>query len=115
MTSRTDLSRLQELANLMLDHRLALLKTATEAKSQSEAALAALGAQSPVAEGGLQGMSAALASLAYQRWADTRRAEINLVLAQQTHVWLEQRSAAQTAFGKADALGRLAEKNRKRS
>lgn len=112
MNRRAELSRLQDLASLMLDHRLAQLKKAADAKSQSEAALAALAAPSPAAEGDLEGMSAALAGLAYQRWADTRRAEINIVLAQQTHVWLEQRAAAQAAFGKADALRRLAE-NRK--
>jgi hypothetical protein len=101
-----DLRRLGELTGLMLDHRLAVLRKAAEAKAQSETALAAL--SRPMPEGdGLVGASAELSALAYERWADARRAEINQQLARQTHIWMEARDAAQIAFGKAEALRRL--------
>jgi hypothetical protein len=101
-----DLRRLGELTGLMLDHRLAVLRKAAEAKAQSETALAAL--SRPMPEGdGLVGASAELAALAYERWADARRAEINQQLARQTHIWMEARDAAQIAFGKAEVLRRL--------
>lgn len=105
-----EIKQLTGIAELMLDHRLDQLRRAAAAKAQSEAALAGLAAHVSPSPDGLEGASAALAGLAYQRWADARRTEINQVLAQQTHHWLEARSAAQTAFGKADALRRLAEK-----
>ena len=88
-------------------------RRAAEAKAQSEAALARLATPVAPADAGLEGASAALAGLAYQRWADARRAEINQTLARQTHHWMEARDAAQKAFGKADALRRLVEKQGK--
>ncbi len=108
-----DLQKLKDLAGLMLDHRLEQLRRAAEAKAQSEAALARLATAPTPAHEGFEGASAALAGLAYQRWADARRAEINQTLARQTHHWMEARDAAQKAFGKADALRRLAEKQGK--
>lgn len=101
-----DLRRLGELTDLILDQRLAVLRKAAEAKAQSEAALAAL-ARPMHRDEGLVGASSAIAALAYERWADARRAEINQQLAWQTHVWMEARDAAQIAFGKAEALRRL--------
>lgn len=110
---RQDLQKLNDLAGLMLDHQLEQLRRAAEAKAQSEAALTRLAAPVAPAPEGLEGASAALAGLAYQRWADARRAEINQTLARQTHHWMEARDAAQKAFGKADALRRLIEKQEK--
>ena len=95
--NKGDMGRLKDLAEMMLDHKLAILRKAAEARSQSEAALAALARPLPEADG-LEGASAALAGLAYQRWADARRAEINQVLARQTHLWMEARDDAQTAL-----------------
>lgn len=113
--SNSDVRRLKDLAELILDHKLALLRKAASAKDESEAALAALARPLPQAEG-LEGASAALAALAYQRWADARSAEINQVLARQIYLWLEARQEAQTAFGKAEALRGLTERQtRKRS
>jgi hypothetical protein len=107
--TRHELERLEGLANLVLDQRLAHLRQAADAKAQSEAALASLSASWP-RDSDLIGASAELAELAYSRWADRRRAEINVILARQTHLWLEARQAASLAFGKVDALRRL--KNR---
>jgi hypothetical protein len=102
----TDLRRLGELTGMMLDHRLAVLRQAADAKAQTEAALASL-ARPLTGPDDLLGASSAIAALAYERWADARRAEINQQLARQTHVWMEARDAAQIAFGKAEALRRL--------
>lgn len=107
--NKGEMRRLKDLAELIVDHRLGQLRKAAEAKAQSEAALDALARPIPEPEG-LQGASAALAGLAYQRWADARRAEINQVLARQTHLWMEARDDAQTAFGRAEALRALAER-----
>lgn len=101
-----DLRRLGELTDLILDQRLAVLREAAEAKAQSEAALASL-ARPMHGDESLIGASSAIAALAYERWADARRAEINQQLARQTHVWMEARDAAQIAFGKAETLRRL--------
>jgi high-affinity Fe2+/Pb2+ permease len=101
-----DVHRLRELTGLMLDHRLAVLRQAAEAKAQTEAALASL-ARPMAGKDDLLGASSALAALAYERWADARRVEINQLLARQTHVWMEARDVAQIAFGKAEALRRL--------
>lgn len=101
-----DLRRLGELTGVILDHRLAVLRQAADAKAQTEAALVAL-ARPLAGQDDLLGASSALAALAYERWADARRAEINQQLARQTHVWLEARDAAHIAFGKAEALRRL--------
>lgn len=105
-----DLSRLVDLAGLLLDHRLGSLRQIAQAKAQSEMALSVLGRPVPDQEDGLEGVSAELSKLAYQRWADARRGEINLTLARQTHAWLEAKADAQVAFGKAEALKRLAKK-----
>lgn len=101
-----DLRRLGELTDLILDQRLAVLRKAAEARALSEAALASL-ARPMHGDESLVGASSAIAALAYERWADARRAEINQHLARQTHVWMEARDAAQIAFGKAEALRRL--------
>lgn len=107
---KVDLSKLQALADLSLDHHLATLRRAADAKLRSEAALAVLARPVTLQQDGFEGVSADLSTLAFQRWADVRRSEINLLLARQTHVWLEAKEDAQRAFGKAEALRRLVEK-----
>lgn len=110
MNRRAEIAKLQVLAQLVLDHQLSGLRKAADAKAQSQAALLRL-AQPPCDADGLQGAAAELAGLSYQRWADARRAEINQVLARQTHDWLEARDQAKLAFGKAEALRKLAAKD----
>lgn len=105
------LGQLQDLAQLMLDHRLAQLRQAAEARAKTEAALEGLSA-TPPAGSDLQGTAAELAALAYRKWADARRAEINLVLARQNRDMLEARAAAEAAFGKAEALRAVQEKRK---
>lgn len=110
MEHAKSITKLQVLAGLLLDHRLSTLQSAARAKAQSEAALARL-AQTTEADG-LVGAAAALAGLQYQRWAEARRAEINLVLARQTRDWLDAQATAREAFGKAEALKGLAAKHK---
>lgn len=107
MTDRkAQLLSLGVLADLMLDSRLSALRAAAEARGASLTRLETLNA--PPAATDLPAVAEALAGLAYQRWADARRAEINLVLARQTAEWMEARDAARLAFGRKRALQALA-------
>ena len=116
MKQKDQLHKLRQVTELLLDTRLAALRTAARAKMESESQLAGLTVPAPQ-PGALPEVSAELASLTYQRWADARRAEINLVLARQTVEWMEARDEARLAFGKKQALGgittKLAEQARK--
>lgn len=100
---------LVEISRLMLDHKLAALTQATSARDESRARLAGLAL--PPAQTDLPLAAAAQAGLLYERWAEARRAEINLTLARQTAEWIEARDAARQAFGRADALRRLSERD----
>ncbi len=104
MSPRT-LRPLLDISRLMLEHRLAELTRAAAAREESKARLAGL--SQPSAGTDLPLAVAAQASLLYERWAEARRAEINLTLARQTAEWIEARDAARQAFGRADALRRL--------
>lgn len=104
MTPRARIGRLQQIGQLMLDLRLTDLRTAAEARERSLDRLAAL---VPAPAPDLDPILAAQAELRYQRWAEQRRAEINLVLARQTAEWMTAQEAARTAFGKTEALRRL--------
>lgn len=109
MSQKQQLAKLEQLANLQLDGRLAALQAAARAKQESEAQLAGLIAPPPPAAQ-ISEIAGALAALNYQRWADARRAELNMLLARQTVTWMEARGHARTAFGKKQALGGLAAK-----
>ena len=109
MSQKQQLARLEQLANLQLDSRLAILQAAARAKLESETRLAGLAAPPPPAAQ-VSEIAGALAALSYQRWADARRAELNMQLARQTVAWIEARDDARTAFGKKQALGGLAAK-----
>lgn len=109
MSQKQQLAKLQQIAGLMLDSRLAALQTAARAKAESEAQLAGL-AVAMAAPADISAVAAERAALTYQRWADARRAELNLVLARQTVAWMEARDAARVAFGKTEALAGVARK-----
>lgn len=109
MSQKQQLAKLQQIAGLMLDSRLAALQTAARAKAESEAQLSGL-AGAVAAPADISAVAAEKAALNYQRWADARRAELNLVLARQTVVWMEARDAARVAFGKTEALAGVARK-----
>ena len=109
MSHKQQLAKLGQLSNLLLDSSLVSLQAAARAKLESEAQLAGLAAPLPVAEE-VSEIAGALAALNYQRWADARRAEVNMVLARQTVTWIEARDQAREAFGKKQVLDGLATK-----
>ena len=109
MTQAAQLLQLKHLADLMLDSQLAQVRAAAAAKATSEARLAAL-AQPVAAPDGIGEIAASLATLGYQRWADARRAEVNLALARQTVAWIEACDAARLSFGRKQALQGLADR-----
>lgn len=102
MTPFEKLDRLSLIARMMLDRDLAALRQAANAKSASEARLADLAATPPATD--LPVVAAQVAELRWQKWADQRRAEVNLMLARQTADWIEARENAQRAFAKGEAL-----------
>lgn len=104
--NRRALLPLVQISQLVLDLKLAELNRAARARADSRARLADLAL--PPAETELPLAVAAQAGLLYDRWADARRAEINLALARQTAEWIERRDLAAKAFGRAQALRRLA-------
>lgn len=107
------LQRLEGIARMILDARLAELRRASEAREASLRALAAFDRPMPEAAE-ISPVALAQAAVAYQAWADARRAEINPRLARQTAEWLDRRDAAAKAFGRAEALARVAERLAKR-
>lgn len=109
MKPKDQIARLQQITQLMLDARLNDLEVAARAKAESQARLAGL--QGGCAED-VSAVAAAQAEMLYQRWADARRAEINMTLARQTAEWMEAREAARCAFARTEALRALAAKQR---
>lgn len=107
MTKARDLCRLSEVAQLMLDHRLGQLHAAAAELERSRAQLAAINRAARTAED-LAPLVAERVTLTYDRWAEARRSELNLVIARQTVGWMEARSEAQGAFGRVQALQGLA-------
>lgn len=109
MSRNPQIERLGQIADLLFDSRLAVLQAAARAKLETETQLAAL--MTPPAEATqVSEIASALAGLSYQRWADARRADLNMRLARQTVAWAEARDSAREAFGKKQALGGVAAK-----
>ncbi len=90
---------------MVLDVRLARLTEAASARDASLAQLAILA--QPVQGSEPFDIAQAQVQLTYDRWAEARRAEINLVLARQTAEWMQARADASLAFGRSDVLRRL--------
>lgn len=106
MSSPKQLARLQSLAQMILDAQLVELRHVARARSATLAHLSDL--QSPLVQMDDQmGVAEVKATLAYQLWADQRRAELNLTLARQTAQWMDRRDAARHAFGRAEVLKTL--------
>lgn len=104
MDKFSNLSRLTALSTLILDQHLAKLQAATAAKNMSLQRLQDL---APMQSEGLDPIVSATTLMRYEHWADSKRREINMVLARQTVTWLEARKASQDAFGRADVLKRI--------
>jgi hypothetical protein len=102
MSRAQDIKRLQALAQLVLDQRLLALKQAADQLERSRNQLAAINAAAAPAD--LPPVAAGLVDVAYRRWADVRRAELNGTIARQSAVWIETRGEAGQAFGRVQAL-----------
>lgn len=104
MTDRHRLRALSDLAALLRDRRLEAMRQAAMARDETRARIDGLAA--PAAEG-LPPVAAALAGVAYQRWADRTRADLNIRLARQTAEWMDRQAEARHAFGRAEVLAKL--------
>lgn len=110
MSAPKQLAQLQSLAQMILDAELAQLRTVARARSETLAHLSDL--KTPdVQMDDQMGVAEVKATLAYQLWADQRRAELNVTLARQTAQWMDRRDTARYAFGKADVLNTLAKRD----
>ena len=112
MTKASEIARIAELAQLVLDHRLSHLRSTAAELDRSRMQIAALDQKTTPTD--LEPLAAEKVSLTYSRWADQRRAELNLVIARQTVAWMEARGEAQTAFGRVQALQGLATRLKER-
>jgi hypothetical protein len=104
------LDRLTAIAEIIVEQRLAKLQACAAERNNSLQRLQDL---VPTSSAETDPISQATTLLRYETWADARRREINLLLARQTVAWLEARSEAQSAFGRADVLKKLAKTQKK--
>lgn len=107
MTRARQLGQIRELSEMILNRRLEELHASAAAREKSLTALRDL---VPRPGEALCPVAGAQAALRYARWADARRAEINLTLARQTARWMEAQQDARAAFGRAEVLKKLQEK-----
>lgn len=112
MTRASEITRMADLAQLVLDHRLSHLRSTAAELDRSRMQIAAL--DQPAAPTDLEPVTAEKVSLTYSRWADHRRSDLNLVIARQTVAWMAARGEAQTAFGRVQALQGLATRQKER-
>lgn len=110
MSKSQDIPRLRQISQLILDVKLAALQSASRKRDESLERLESL--NQPIELTGLLPTASHLAEVRYQKWADARRAEINLALAQQTVNVYIARDAARLAFAKDQALRAVAAKQK---
>lgn len=104
MTDRKQIGRLAELAALVRDQRLEVLRLAAERKASTERLIAGL--EQPGTDA-VPVVVAARAELTYQAWAEQRRRELAQILAAQSVECEKRRDAARLAFGRAQVLEKL--------
>ena len=102
MSKSKEIARLAQISKLILDVKLAALHGAANRRQQSLDLLAQL--ENPIEATDLCPIKANQANLRYQRWADLRRAEINIALARQSAEMLLARDHVGEAFSKNQAL-----------
>jgi hypothetical protein len=105
---RERLKRLQEMANLVFDARTQKLRQENLARDALKAQLAALDATP--AEAGAPWPASEMVAFGYEQWAAVRRAEINATLARQSALCLMAADEARLAFGRKEALAKLAQR-----
>jgi hypothetical protein len=98
------IDRLRTLSDLILNQHLAGLRACANARNQSLQRLNDLMAKP---DDQLSPVASAAAALQYERWAELRRSELNIILSRQTVAWMEARKAAETAFGRSEVLKKL--------
>lgn len=109
MSRARDLDCLMALAAMVREARRSDLARAMQAREATRAHIAALDRPAVSA---LDPLAEAQAALRYGRWADARRAELNLSLARQTAAWIDARGAAAKATARADVIGDLVQSER---
>jgi hypothetical protein len=99
-----NLRRLKALSDLILNQHLADLRACAAARNQSLQRLRDLVVEP---DDQLGPCASAAAAFQYERWAELRRSELNILLARQTVAWIEARKAAEIAFGRLEVLRKL--------
>lgn len=101
------LARLRQMADLVLQAESEGLRRKAEARAALHRQLQALDRALPsdATPGEMQNV------LAYEGWAAARRAEINLQLALRQAEWLESLTRTRRAFGRAQVVGRLQQRD----
>jgi hypothetical protein len=107
MNQKAKLARLEQISRLLRDIGLSKLQQTALERQKSLDALARLDG---VTSGGADGLLEANVRLRYERWADMRRRDINLQLAEQTAKWLDAKRAARHDFGRYESLQKLSSK-----
>tara|TARA_R110002096_G_scaffold123112_2_gene266468 strand:- start:4242 stop:4595 length:354 start_codon:yes stop_codon:yes gene_type:complete len=111
VSRRETLSKLVRIGDMLLDKKMQELQIAAAERARNLALLRDL-TPGPIEEP--QTIAGAQAALRYNRWADARRAEINLVLATRTAEWLQAKADAERALGQAEVLKNIHKRNNKR-
>jgi hypothetical protein len=106
MSARDDLARLGRLAALLRDDRLARLSAAEAACAGTRSRLAGLQAETAAGEDPADWQNA----LAYRRWTEARRSVLEAQLQAQTTARDALLPETRRAFGRAEALARLAKR-----
>lgn len=99
------LPRLTGLCQVLSDAALAKLTHAIHQKAQTQAFLDELSKIPPASDLGL--VPATQTELLYQSWASSRRASLNVRLAEQTVAVSQAKTAASLALGRLESLSKL--------
>jgi hypothetical protein len=108
MKLKSKLAPIAQISHLIREQSLSKLHQVAKQRQQNLNALAALESAS---QSGGDGFWDSPIRMRYESWADSRRREINLQLAQQTAHWLEAQEEARRDFGRCEALRKLSSKD----
>ncbi|NEX46386.1 hypothetical protein [Pseudotabrizicola algicola] len=105
MTPKDRLRRLEKITLLLRERELSRLAQASAQKTRTEAQLMAL--DKTGAPHGLDPVVAAQVTDRFGLWTTNRRILLNQKLARETVAWMEAKTEAQRAFGRAEVLRKL--------
>ena len=103
MTHTDRMKALEQLAGMIRDHDMARLQQLGAQRDRTRSRIAALSKPPAPCEDPI----VFTAQQAHARWAANQRMQLNMVLAQETALLLEQRSKAMRSFGRVQALAKL--------